>query len=337
MSYATDNRTTELLREGLTERGIEWRSGLKGVTFVGDWCVVEYDNGKLAATCEPVLTPEQAIAATLGDEINGETSDGYHTFNELYHHRAVLFSVIVANHRGIAWKSKLHHDGTMYDGMFIVGLDTPWGQASYHYDIDPYWDMFDCEERESAPEWDGHTPDDAIERIGKLKTLGGGKLTAEAVAKWNARAADDPEVYHDDFYDCESIIDKAEPQGADGNLDQSQVDWLRFMPDGWDGTPPVVPGSRDSDDGDSREKIEADIYEYFTPMNHRIYNKRLHGWLDRQAAITERECARKWQHIAEDRDRAEMERDELRRQVSELRELNDSLHAKLERVREVVE
>lgn len=68
----SDNKTTELLREGLTERGIEWRSGLEGVTFVGDWCLVEYDNGRLAATCEPVLTPEQAIAATLGsvpDEI----------------------------------------------------------------------------------------------------------------------------------------------------------------------------------------------------------------------------------------------------------------------------
>lgn len=62
----TDNRTTELLREGLTEHGIEWRSGLEGVTFVGYWCFVEYDNGRLAATCEPVLTPEQAIAATLG-------------------------------------------------------------------------------------------------------------------------------------------------------------------------------------------------------------------------------------------------------------------------------
>lgn len=62
----TDNRTTKLLREGLTEHGIEWRSGLEGVTFVGDWCFVEYENGKLAATCEPVLTPEQAIAATLG-------------------------------------------------------------------------------------------------------------------------------------------------------------------------------------------------------------------------------------------------------------------------------
>lgn len=70
MTRDADNRTTELLREGLTERGIEWRSGLEGVTFVGDWCFVEYDNGKLAATCEPVLTPEQAIAATLESDVS---------------------------------------------------------------------------------------------------------------------------------------------------------------------------------------------------------------------------------------------------------------------------
>lgn len=31
---------------------------------------------------------------------SGSTSDGYHTFDELYHHRAVLFSVIVAMFRG---------------------------------------------------------------------------------------------------------------------------------------------------------------------------------------------------------------------------------------------
>lgn len=104
----------------------------------------------------------------LGGEINGDTSDGYHTFNELYHHRAVLFSVIVRDHRELAWKSRKHHDGTMYDGMFIVGIETPKGQATYHYDIDPYWEMFDCEEREYAPEWDGHTPDDAIARIAEL-------------------------------------------------------------------------------------------------------------------------------------------------------------------------
>lgn len=105
------------------------------------------------------------------DPASGETSDGYHTFNELYHHRAVLFSVIVASFHDMAWKAKAHHDGTMYDGMFIVGIDTPDGQATYHYDIEPYWGMFRCKELDRAPEWDGHTPEQAIERIGKLTGL----------------------------------------------------------------------------------------------------------------------------------------------------------------------
>lgn len=64
-----------------------------------------------------------------------------------------------------------HHDGTMYDGMFIVGIDTPAGPATYHYDVEPYWDMFPCEVLDRAPEWDGHTPDDAIERIGTLRDI----------------------------------------------------------------------------------------------------------------------------------------------------------------------
>ena len=107
--------------------------------------------------------------------ITGETSDGYHTFNELYHHRAVLFSVIVKAFPDKAWKSKKHHDGTMYNGMFIVGIETPDGQATYHYDIEPYWDMFCCKEIEYAPEWDGHTPAQAIERIGKLEPVRHGR------------------------------------------------------------------------------------------------------------------------------------------------------------------
>lgn len=102
-------------------------------------------------------------------KVDGNTSDGYHTFSELYHHRAVLFSVICKCFKDSCWKSKQHHDGTMYDGMFIVGINTPEGQATYHYDIDLYWDMFDVQELDKAPEWDGHTPDQAIERIGKLR------------------------------------------------------------------------------------------------------------------------------------------------------------------------
>lgn len=107
-----------------------------------------------------IMTPETGI---------GDLSDGYHTFNELYHHRAILFSVVCNIFKDKAWKSKRHADGDMYDGMFIVGIETPEGQATYHYDIKPYWDMFQVQELPNAPEWDGHTPEEAIRRISTLK------------------------------------------------------------------------------------------------------------------------------------------------------------------------
>lgn len=98
----------------------------------------------------------------------GTVSDGYHTFNELYDHRAWLFATICRTHKNLAWKSKLHHDGSMYDGMFIVGINTPLGQATYHYDIEPYWWAFNVQEVDKAPEWDGHTPKEALDRIYSL-------------------------------------------------------------------------------------------------------------------------------------------------------------------------
>lgn len=98
----------------------------------------------------------------------GDLSDGYHTFNELYHHRAILFSVICNTFPDKAWKSKLHDTGDMFEGMFIVGIETPEGQATYHYDLEPYWDIFKVKELDKAPTWDGHTPEEAINRISKL-------------------------------------------------------------------------------------------------------------------------------------------------------------------------
>ena len=60
----------------------------------------------------------------------------------------------------------------MYSGMFIVGIETPKGQATYHYDINLYWDMFAVKELEYAPKWDGHTPEQAIERVASLTKKG---------------------------------------------------------------------------------------------------------------------------------------------------------------------
>lgn len=134
-------------------------------------------NGLRCRSCrfDDAVTSVEDVPTIDVQPITGDTSDGYHTFNELYHHRAVLFSVIVNASPDRAWKSLKHHDGSMYDGMFIVGIDTPDGQATYHYDKEPYWDMFACRELERAPEWDGHTPAQAIERIGRLELVQHGR------------------------------------------------------------------------------------------------------------------------------------------------------------------
>lgn len=97
---------------------------------------------------------------------SGETSDGYHTFNELYYHRMILFAVICNQNKEKAWKSKLHADGTMYDNYFIVGITTDEGDYTYHYHLD-YWDYFNVSEIPNSPEWDGHKPED----ITRLLTL----------------------------------------------------------------------------------------------------------------------------------------------------------------------
>ena len=187
---------TDELKKLLDKRGVKWTYADGTVSFSDGrrwfhaWA---YNDGAMCVSLG-YLTPAEAVEATLGPKVTGETSDGYHTFDELYHHRAVLFSVIVRDHPELAWKSRLHHDGTMYDGMFIVGIETPQGQATYHYDLD-YWNMFECKELDLAPEWDGHTPSDAIERIA---TLGRGECTMaheDGNDTWWSCNACDADVY----------------------------------------------------------------------------------------------------------------------------------------------
>lgn len=98
---------------------------------------------------------------------SGELSDGYHTFNELYFHRMILFSIICKMFKDKAWRSKFHADGTMFDDFFIVGIDTPDGQYSYHYKQSNWVYFSEIRELEKAPPWDGHQPQD----LGRLRSL----------------------------------------------------------------------------------------------------------------------------------------------------------------------
>ena len=88
----------------------------------------------------------------------GEMSDGYHTFNGLYYQRMVLFAALVKAHKDKAWKSRKHEDGEpcFGGGWFIVGIDTPDGSYTYHYEEKDF-DFFDCKELPVAKHWDGHT------------------------------------------------------------------------------------------------------------------------------------------------------------------------------------
>ena len=94
------------------------------------------------------------------DEID-DVSDGFHTFRQLYYQRMMLFAAIVKQNKDKAWKSLRHEDGELCfgGGWFIVGIDTPEGSYTYHYENN-YFSLFDCEELERGKHWDGHTEKD---------------------------------------------------------------------------------------------------------------------------------------------------------------------------------
>lgn len=106
--------------------------------------------------------------------ISGETSDGYHTFNELYDFRktynALLFNQWADLGLYDVHKAKKHYDGEdcFGGGWFVVFAMLPTGQITNHYELSD-WDIFDIpEEPKVKIEFDGHTPQDVLKRMKDL-------------------------------------------------------------------------------------------------------------------------------------------------------------------------
>ena len=97
----------------------------------------------------------------------GEISDGYHTFNSLYNQRLYLFAALVNAYPDKAWKTKRHDDGELCfgGGWFLVGITTPAGNYTYHYEL-KHWGLFHCNVLDKAPEFDGHTDKDVTRVMG---------------------------------------------------------------------------------------------------------------------------------------------------------------------------
>lgn len=117
------------------------------------------------------LARRMAICEVAGVGDIGEISDGFHTFNSLYEQRMILFAALVKAYKDKSWKSYRHEDGEYCfgGGWFVVGIDTPEGGYTYHYE-NKYWDMFDCVDLPRAKHWDGHTEADAETRLMSLST-----------------------------------------------------------------------------------------------------------------------------------------------------------------------
>lgn len=109
-------------------------------------------------------------AAEAAIKVDGNTSDGYHTFNELYEFRmlynAAFFNLIAKIPQARVHKSRLHSDGEepFGGGWFIVMATLPTGQISQHYELED-WDLFKVPEHDRADEWDGHTSEEVLGRL----------------------------------------------------------------------------------------------------------------------------------------------------------------------------
>ena len=152
----------------------------------------QFSNDYLGATLEEASKDtdswNKVISGTKrnsdGTPDMGDVSDGYHTFNELYEHRSILFLALLRSIQDVnefadyeslhifarPWYSKQHEDGTMFPGMFIAGMSTDYGSVTYHFDEKylPLFEKAEIEYLEKAPRWDGHTPEDGLEVIKSL-------------------------------------------------------------------------------------------------------------------------------------------------------------------------
>lgn len=127
-----------------------------------------------------VLNVETVIDAGV------EVYDGYHTFTELYDHRITLFIALCkakqtwlyppADRNNFpdgydkkVWRSRYHSDGELCFGtgtQYVLGIGKEKGkQITYHIPVERWDESNFAETLDKAPEWDGHTSADVLERL----------------------------------------------------------------------------------------------------------------------------------------------------------------------------
>lgn len=94
--------------------------------------------------------------------VGNDISDGYHTFDELYEHRCLLFlNLCFHSPERCAFKKD-------FETWFCLYLETPVGQVSYHVPNKYISDVLSHGIKEVPDyQWDGHSSQDVIDRLNK--------------------------------------------------------------------------------------------------------------------------------------------------------------------------
>ncbi len=130
------------------------------------------DNIRYTSIDNPQERLEAANRIVQNLELKGQVSDGYHTFDELYEHRYRLFIAYLntleewrqqefSHVKTIPyWKSRINSEGESYEGYFVAGIED---KITYHLP-NRLWDKTLVPEIPNG-RWDGHTPQDILERL----------------------------------------------------------------------------------------------------------------------------------------------------------------------------
>ncbi len=91
--------------------------------------------------------------------VNGDISDGYHTFDELYEHRCLLFINLCLMDKDNCFLKKDHYKG--WDCIYWL---SPSGQISYHVPVSMR-PLYEKTFLATPRDYDGHESKDVIFRL----------------------------------------------------------------------------------------------------------------------------------------------------------------------------
>lgn len=98
--------------------------------------------------------------------VGNDISDGYHTFDELYEHRCLLFLNLCLT---MPNKARI---GKTEGGWFVLFLELPTGQISYHLPERMLPFITSKILADLTHQWDGHKSADVIDRLARAALEG---------------------------------------------------------------------------------------------------------------------------------------------------------------------